>query len=137
MATVVKRLKDAYIELDGTDYSEQVTEVEMTFDVADEDVTTFVNEGWTRVAGTRKSGKIDIGILLSDALTDFLWDNLGDDVSYEVRASQETVSSTNPSYSGTCMVGGFKPISGKPSDVQRDKITLKMNGKPDKATSES
>ncbi len=134
MATMTRVMHNAYVELDGDDYTEQTTEVELSVDVADEDVTTFAADGWTEVVGTRKSGKLDLGILLGTEIEDFFWTNMGDNVGFVVRPDDGAVSTSNPEYTGTVMVPGFKPVSGKVSDVARDKVSMKTSGPVERAT---
>lgn len=128
MATMVRVLNNAVVTLDGTDFSEQTTSVQLTTDVKDEDVTTFAAEGWTEVEGTRKSGKLDAEMLIDDGVDDFMWANFGTKVPFTVKPDDGAISTSNPEYSGTVLVPGFAPVDGKPSDVARVKLSFKTSG---------
>jgi hypothetical protein len=123
----------------GTDISDHIREIEVDMTAADVDITASGAGGHQRLQGIR-----DDKFTLT-ALSDFAANKI-DATIYPLFAGASlfvvsvwaagTVSlSTNPCYSGTCILTEYKPISGKIGDASETPLTLPVNGVISRATS--
>lgn len=124
-------LKDAWIEIDGVDLSDHCTQVAVTMQKADVDMTNF-GTGTQHAAGLASdsfaltltqnfaNGKVDAT----------LYPNYRDETEFQVRvaANPAPFSATNPVYEGTSVLLAYPPISGSPGARNDVQVTLPVNG---------
>jgi predicted secreted protein len=109
-----------YVSLNNIDRSAITNKIELSVEVDEKDVTTFASGGWKTVIGGLKNGSLSLKFIqdIADAeLDESMWTLLSAVVPFEVRLSNAAVSSSNPKYSGTVLIKGWKPIAGSIGDV--------------------
>lgn len=124
-------LTAAYLSLNAVTYHGRTKSIELTTEVEEKDVTTFASLGWKEVLGGLKSGSLSATFLNDNADNDIdetLWGLQGSVVPFEVRATQSTVSATNPSYTGSVLIKGWTPIAGSVGDVVEVDVDFPTSG---------
>jgi hypothetical protein len=130
-------LKAAYLSVNAVDRSGNCAKIEVTAEVEEKDVTTFLSQGWKEVLGGIASGSVaptfnnDFATLDAAMWPLFL---AGVPVPFEARASNAAVSATNPKYTGNLLVKNWTPISGSPGDVNQASYTYPTSGPITRAT---
>lgn len=132
-------LKAAYVALNAVDRSTWTSKCELSAEVEDKDVTTFASQGWKEVLG----GIFSAGLALTfkndvaaGQLDELMWALfLAGLTTFEVRASNAPVSTSNPKYTGTVLVKSWAPISGSVGDVNEQSVTWPTSGVVARATS--
>jgi hypothetical protein len=105
----------SFVTLNASDLSQYCNSIECTAEVDDQDVTTFGSGGWTEVLGGLKSGSLKLKFkqdFTAAALDAIMWPLLGTVVAFEVRASNGARTTSNPGYTGNCLIKKWAPISG-------------------------
>ncbi|MFE7094616.1 phage tail tube protein [Streptomyces erythrochromogenes] len=136
MPTMV--LTGQYIALNGTNLSSNARKAELTMEVEDKDVTTYGSLGWKEVKGGLKSGELGIEFLQDVAaagLDSIMWPLFGSVVSFEVRADQAAVGTSNPKYTGNVLIKQWNPIEGSVGDEASVSVTYPTSGVVTRATS--
>lgn len=131
-------LTAAYFKIASTDLMSYTSKVEITAEVEEQDVTTFASLGWKEVLGGIKSGNIAADFLndMTDNLLDeVMWGLFGTVATFEARAQSATVTSSNPKYTGSCLVKSWAPISGSVGDVNKQSVTFPTSGVITRGTS--
>lgn len=131
-------LKNCYIEIDSVDLSAYVTQVGVTMQKDDVDMTTF-GSGTQHQAGLSKD-QFDITFLQSydSAKVDAtLWPLYNDEEEFEVRVGLTSTAETDsPHYVGaTCVLLAYPPFSGTPGARAEISAAIMVNGSIDKETS--
>lgn len=133
-------LRNAAVRINSVDLSDHITEVTVNMTQADVDVTAMGAGGRQRIVGIRDdsftmtalsdfaAGKIDATLWPLFSATD------GSLFLVEVWANGTTTTSTNPKYSGTCILTEYTPIAGAVGDAATTPVTLPVNGTIAKAT---
>lgn len=126
MAKIV--LRDCFIEVDGHDFSDHVSSVEVSLKKAGVDTTNFSGGGKEQVAGLKDDEftinfQQDFDALSVDAVLYPLYDLEGEFV-VKVRPRAGAASATNPEYSGTCILLEYQPLAGKVGDLSETKVKL-------------
>ncbi len=121
-------LKDCYISVDGNDLSDHVSSVEVTLSKDDVDTTNFSGGGREHMAGLKDDQfKItfqqDFDAASVDSILYPLWD---DETEFPVvvRAHSTAVGPDNPSYSGTCVLMEYAPLSGAVGKLSETDVKL-------------
>lgn len=125
--------------LNSTDLSAYCRKVEVTAEVDAKDVTTFGDAGWTVVLGGLKSGNLSADFLNAYAggeLDATLWPLFiaGNTVTFEVRPSSASASSTNPKFTGSTLITSYTPVSGAPGDEAALSVSWPTSGAIARAT---
>ncbi|RSD26348.1 phage tail tube protein [Amycolatopsis eburnea] len=105
----------SFVTLNASDLSSYCSSIEATAEVDEQDVTTFGSGGWKEVLGGLKSGSIKLKFkqdFAAAALDAIMWALLGTVVTFEVRAVNSARSTSNPGYTGNCLIKKWVPISG-------------------------
>lgn len=130
-------MNDCYVALNGTDRSSTIKSVTLTVDVAELDQTDFADAGWTSPIAGRKSGSLALTFnqdVAASAIDSIMWPLLGTVVSFEVRATNSAVGTSNPKYTGSLLVNGWNPLSGSVSDLAEVQVTFPLSGAVTRAT---
>lgn len=119
-------LRDCVITVNGVDFSDHVSSVEISLKKADVDSTNFSGGGKEHKAGLRDDEfsvefQQDFASAEVDATLYPLYDN-ETEFPVTVKPTAGSVSATNPLYSGTCLLLEYQPLSGKPGDLSTTKI---------------
>ncbi|MCY0956227.1 hypothetical protein [Streptomyces sp. H27-H5] len=126
-----------YLAINGTDVSSSTRKAELGMEVEDKDVTTYGSLGWKEVKGGLKSGELGVEFLqdvAASAIDSIMWPLFGSVVSFEVRADQAAVGTSNPKYSGSCLIKEWKPIEGGVGDEASVSVTFPTSGAVTRAT---
>lgn len=121
-------LKNCYITVNGTNFSDHVSSVTVSMSKKGVDTTNFSGGGSEQQAGL-KNDEFDITFQQDftaasvDAVLYPLYNNETEFV-IEVRPATAAVSTTNPSYIGTCVLLDYTPIDGKPGDLSESKLKI-------------
>lgn len=119
-------LKDCYITINGTNFSDHVSSVTVSLSKKGVDTTSFSGGGAEQVAGL-KSDEFDMELQQDyaaasvDAVLYPLYNN-ETEFTIEVRPTGAARSVTNPAYTGTCILLDYSPLDGKPGDLSNTKI---------------
>lgn len=131
-------LTGVYLALNSTDLTDYTRKAELTVEVEDADVTNFGSGGWTEVIGGLKSGELSIEFLqdvAASALDSIMWPLLGTVVTFELRATQSAVGTSNPSYTGSVLINGWNPIEGGVGDEASVSVGFPTSGAITRSTS--
>lgn len=119
-------LKDCYVSVNGTVFSDHVSEVTITLTKDDIETTSFSGSGRERVAGLKDDTfelnfQQDYASASVDAVLYPLWNN-ETEFTIEVRPTSASVSTSNPKYTGTCVLFEYAPLDGKVGDLSETKV---------------
>lgn len=126
-----------FIALNGTDLSTYGVKGELSVEVEEKDVTTYGSLGWKEVLGGLKSGSIGLEFKQDFAATkldSIMWPLLGTVVTFEARADQAAVSTSNPKYTGSVLVKEWNPIQGSVGDDATVGVSYPTSGVVTRAT---
>lgn len=126
MAKIV--LRDCYITVNAVNFSDHVSSVEVNLSKDEVETTNFSGQGRERVAGLKDDNFVinfqqDFAAGEVDAVLYPLWNN-ETEFTVEVRPTSSAVSATNPSYSGTCILLEYQPLSGSVGDLSETEVTF-------------
>lgn len=130
-------LTGEYVALNATALHSYIRKAELSVEVEDADVTNFGSGGWTEVIGGLKSGELSIEFLqdvAASALDSIMWPLLGTVVTFEVRATQSAVGTSNPKYTGSVLINGWNPIEGGVGDEATVSVSFPTSGAVTRAT---
>lgn len=120
-----------YVAVNGTDLSAYAKKAELTTKVEEKDVTTYGSQGWKELLGGLKSGELALDLfqdVAASALDSIMWPLLGAVVTFEVRASNAVVGTSNPKYTGSVLINGWNPISGSVGDEASVGVSYPTSG---------
>lgn len=128
---------DYKITINGSNFSTNLNSVEFALESDDLEITAFGSEWRSRVGGL-KSGSVtlsfmqDFGAASIDATLFPLFNTLATVV---VVPTSGTVSSTNPSYTATCLVNSYSPFASSVGDIATFSVTWPTSGTVTRGTS--
>ena len=128
----------SYLSINSNDLSGNTSKIELTAEVADEDVTTFGSGGWKEVLGGLKEGSLSVTFkqdVAASALDSIMWPLFGTVVPFEVRLSNAAVGTSNPKYTGSVLVKEWKPIAGEVGSVAEVDVEFPTSGAVARAVS--
>ena len=123
-------LKDCFVMINGTNFSDHVSSVTVTLTKKGVDTTSFSGSGSEQVAGLKSDEyqitlQQDYAAANVDAVLYPLYNN-ETEFTIEVRPTSAGRSVTNPAYVGTCILLDYSPVDGKPGDLSDTKIKFPM-----------
>ena len=130
-------LTNAQVTVNGVDLSDHVDSVEVQTNVDDVDITAMGASAHQHAPGLRND-KITVNFLQDfaagkvDATLFPLLGNTG--FSVKVVPVATTVSTTNPSYTATCVLFTYNPLSGKVGERSDTSVEFQATGLIVKAT---
>lgn len=130
-------MTDCYVALNGTDRSSYIKAVTLNVDVAELDATDFADAAWTVPIAGMKSGSLALTFnqdVANSAIDSVLWGLLATTVTFEVRATNSAVSTSNPKYTGSVLINGWAPLSGSVGDLAEVSVTFPLSGAVTRAT---
>lgn len=121
-------LKDCYIVINGTNFSDHCSSVSVHLKKADVDTTSFSGQGKEHAQGLRDDMfefniQQDYANASTDAVLYPLYD-LGTEFTVEVRPTSAAVSVNNPKYTATCILLDYQPLDGKPGQLSDTKVKV-------------
>lgn len=119
-------LRDCSITVNGVDFSSHVSSVEISLKKASVDTTNFSGGGKEQQAGLKEDEftidfQQDFNAAEVDATLYPLYD-LESEFTVVVKPTAAAVSATNPSFTGTCILLEYSPLTGKVGDLSTTKV---------------
>jgi hypothetical protein len=123
-------LRDCYVVVNGTNFSDHVSSCEINMTKDEVETTNFSGSGRERVHGLQdnsftvtfqqnfEAGKVD------DVLYP-LWNN-ENEFEVEIRPRSLAVSSNNPKYTGSCILLEYQPLAGDVGDLSETEVTFNV-----------
>jgi hypothetical protein len=121
-------LKNCKIVVNSVDFTDHVSSVEMTASKDDIDTTSFDGSGRERQAGLQDNSFVlnfqqDFAAGEVDATLFPLW-NGETEFTVAVRPVDGAISTTNPEYSGTCILLEYSPLNGSVGELSETSVTF-------------
>lgn len=130
-------MTDCYIALNGTDRSSYIKSVTLNVEVNELDQTDFADSGWMVPLGGLKSGSLALTFnqdVAASAIDSIMWPLLGTTVTFEVRATNAAVGTSNPKYTGSVLINSWTPLDGSVGDIAEVSVTFPTSGTITRAT---
>ena len=127
---------DYKVTINGTNLSTSLASVELPIEIDEQETTSFGSEWRTRIAGL-KSGSITLEFhqdFAAGALDSILWPLLGTNATVVVVPTSGTVTSSNPSYSGSFLVTQYTPYASTVGDLATVSLSWPLSGALTRAT---
>jgi hypothetical protein len=121
-------LRDCVIVVNGVTLSDHVSSVEINASKDDIDTTSFDGSGRERKAGLQDNSFVvnfqqDFAATEVDATLWPLWNN-ETEFTVAVKPTTAAISSTNPEYSGTCILLEYSPLNGSVGELSETSVTF-------------
>lgn len=133
-----KVLLDAQLSIANNNLTDYCSKVELEDEFEDKETTTFGSGGAKEYEGGLESGSVGITFkndFADGALDEIMWGLRRQVVTFSVRADEDAVSASNPTYSGSILINRWNPISGNVGDVAEVDVTFPLSGPLARATS--
>jgi hypothetical protein len=127
---------DYKVTINGGTVSSSLASVELPIEIDEQETTAFGSEWRTRIAGL-KSGSITLEFhqdFAAGALDSILWPLLGTNATVVVIPTSGTVTSSNPSYTGTFLVTQYTPYASTVGDLATVSVSWPLTGALTRAT---
>lgn len=135
MASVIV-FKNGFLSIDGTEYTEQVRSVTLTYSAEALDKTAMGDDTRTRTGGLKDWSVTVEAFNDANALDAKLFSLVGSSTfTVAVRATTSAASTSNPQYSGTAFLQTYNPVAGNVGELMTTPITLMSAGDLSKTTS--
>jgi hypothetical protein len=124
-------IKAAWVSINAVDRSANASKVELTIEYEEKDSTVFTSNGAKEVLGGLEGSKLGVTFKNDHAvgaLDDAMWALRGLVVPFAVRLSSAAVSTSNPQYGGSVLIGSWTPISGSPGDLNEASYNWTASG---------
>lgn len=123
-------LRDCYISVNGTNFSDHVSSCEINMSKDEVETTNFSGSGRERVHGLQDNSftvtfQQDFGAASVDSVLFPLW-NGESEFPIEIRPTSGAVSTSNPKYTGTCILLEYQPLSGDVGDLSETEVTFNV-----------
>lgn len=128
-------LKNCMIVINSVDLSDHVSQVEVAMSKDDVDTTSFAGGGGREHTAGLNGDKFtvelqqDYAAAKVDATLYPLYSN-NTEFTVAVRPTNGAKATTNPEYSGTCVVLDYTPLTGSPGDLSKTSITFNVQRAP-------
>lgn len=127
---------DYNIKINGTDYSANLTQAELSLEADDVETTTFGSTYRSRIGGL-KQGSLNLQFnqdFAASGIDSVLFPLLGTQATVVIKPTSTAVSATNPSYTFNALVTSYTPISGSVGDLATFSVTWPVAGTVTRAT---
>lgn len=117
-------------QLNSVDYSDHLKNSTLTIDAAQLDATDFASGGWVEVIGGLKSGTLALNFMDDVADNDVdeeLFALLGTVVTFAVKATSGSISTSNPEYQGNVLITSHS-IGGGVGELAQKSLTFPTSG---------
>lgn len=131
-------LTAGYVAINSTDLSSYCSNVQLQIEAESKVTTTFGSSGWHEELSGIKSASLQLTFkqdVAASAIDSIMWPLFGTVVTFEVRATNASVGTSNPKYSGSINLRQWNPISGGVGDVAEVSVTYPTTGTVSRATS--
>lgn len=121
-------LRDCFVEVDGTDFSDHVSSVTINLNKDEVESTAFTGQGRERVAGLNDDS-FELNFQQdfdADSVDSVLYPLWADETEFDVvvRPTSGGVSETNPEYSGTSILLNYQPLAGSVGELSETSVTF-------------
>lgn len=121
-------LRDCFISVDGVDFSDHVSSVEVDFSKDEIDTTNFGGAGRERAAGL-KDDKFVLNFqqdFAASSVDDTLFPLYDNETEFPivVRPTSAAVGASNPQYTGTCILLEYQALSGDVGSLSETSVTF-------------
>ena len=124
-------LTNCRVEVNGVDFSDHVSSVEVNAQKDDVDTTSFDGSGRERKAGLQDNSFVlnfqqDFAVSPSnevDATLFPLWTN-ETEFTVKVRPTSSAISTSNPEFVGTCILLEYSPLNGSVGELSETEVTF-------------
>jgi len=130
-------LNDASVVINNVDLSDHVQSVTINYESELQDDTCMGDSTRTMLGGL-KNWSIDVEFAQDFAAGEVdatLFSIVGSSVPVVVKPASGAVSTTNPSYSGTGVIGSYNPMGNSVGDLATAPVTIAAAGTLTRATS--
>ena len=136
MATRV--LKNAYLLVNSVDLSAHVNQISFSASLDAVEDTAMADNSRSYLPGLR-NGTFTVNFNADDAagaVSASLWTVYtgGAAVAFEVRNDAGSVTTTNPKYTGNCILTDYSPVDGSVGDLNTNAATFQITGDVTRAT---
>lgn len=130
----------SYVAIASNDLSDHCSKIELSVEVEEKDVTTFASGGWTELLGGLGSGSLSLTFKQDYAASEIdsiMWPLFltRTPQTFEVRADNGSVSTSNPKYTGSVLIKEWKPLTGSVGDVAEVEVSFPTSGAVTRSTS--
>lgn len=132
-----KVLLDCFISINGVDYSNNTSKVELDDSFETKESTTHGSGGAKENLAGLEEGTIKVTFkndFAAGAIDGQMWALRRQVVPFEVRPSQVVVGVNNPKYTGNILINGWTPLSGSVGDLAEVDVDYPLSGAMARAT---
>lgn len=123
-----KVFKNAYVALDGVDYSDHVASVTLNYDADTQEATAMGDDTHGFLPGLKNwTAEIEFYNDYADNSIDevaFAAIGAANGTTIAIRPENTTISATNPEYQGTGVVTSHQPVTGAVGDIAKTKLSI-------------
>lgn len=126
-----------YLTLNASDVTSYVRSITLDVAVEDVDTTASTSAAWKSGVAGLKSGSIQVEFnqdVAAAAIDSIMWPLLATTVAFEVRATGNAVSTSNPKWTGSCIITGWQPVAGAVGDAGTVTVQFPTTGAIVRAT---
>lgn len=126
----VYALTSQVVTINSVDYSDHLKSATLTVDAAQLDTTDFASGGWVEMIGGLKSGTLALEFMDDVADNDVdeeLWNLLGTVVTFTIKATSGSISTSNPEYQGNVLITGHS-LGGAVGELAQKSLTFPTSG---------
>jgi hypothetical protein len=121
-------LRDCNIVVNGVNFSDHASSVEINASKDDIDTTSFDGSGRERKHGLQDNSFVinfqqDFDASEVDATLWPLWNN-ETEFTVAIKPTTAAISATNPEYSGTCILLEYSPLNGSVGELSETSVTF-------------
>jgi len=130
-------MTDCYIAIAGVDRSQYIKSVTVHVEAAELDSTDFADSGWTVPITGIKSGNVQLTFnqdMAASQLDSILWPLMFSTQTFEIRATNSAVGTSNPKYTGSMLIREYTPLTGGVGDLAEVSVTFPLSGALIRAT---
>lgn len=130
-------MTDCYIAINSVDRSSYIKSVTVHVESNELDQTDFADSGWMSPLSGLKSGNIQLTFnqdMAASAIDSIMWALLWSTTTFEIRATNAAVTTSNPKYTGSMLVKEWTPVSGSVGDLGEVSVTFPLSGALTRAT---
>jgi hypothetical protein len=130
----------SFVSIASNDLSAYCSKIELKAEVERQDATTFGSSGWSEKLNGIRSWELGLTFkqdVAASAIDSIMWPLFiaNASVAAIVRLNSSAVSTSNPNYSGSIIIGEWMPINGSVGDVAELDVTFEGTGALTRATS--
>ena len=128
------------VVVDSVDLSDHVSSVGIPLNADEVETTAFQGSGWRTFLAGLKDGNFELNFhqdFDASKVDATLWPhyNAGTTFTVTLIPTSGSVSSTNPSWSGTFLLLNYSPLAGSVGALSETSVTMRLTGALTRATS--